>query len=283
VDGTRTTESSITALRSAIREANHSAADALLEKILRDCDVEIDAVAARFCLPPDDSTDLRRRVHARVREAAAGSEAIWEQRFRAAVTRVAMREARELDRTPEKTVRLLRATNRMGQGTPVTMLTDQLLAMTEPGIHAVANRFNFGLEPRAELRQRVHAKVWEKVRGEDTFWERRFGLALKRVALNEARSIIREPDFNTLAEGDLRVLLQTTNELHLRASDVERCLALLPTKLKQAVELHYLEDLPIESADEAAETVSRRMGVTGRSVRNYLRHAKTRLRECLSR
>lgn len=281
----RTTESSVRALRSALREDNHSAADPLLEKVLREGDAEIDAVAARFCLPIDDVDQLRGRVHARVRKAVAGSDAIWEQRFRAAVTRITMREARDMDRTPEKTVRLLRAANRAHQGTPVTMLTHQLLDMTEPGIHAVANRFNFGLESRTELRQRVHAKVWEKVRGEDTFWERRFGLALKRVALNEARSIIRAPAFDSLDEGDPRVLgtLETAIELHLRASDVGRCLALLPTNLKQAVELHYLENLPVESSDEAAETVSKRMGMTGRSVRNYLRRAETLLRECLSR
>jgi hypothetical protein len=280
----RNIESAVTALRSAIREHDESTVAMLIDEVLRHSDVEVDAVAARFCLPPEDLTALRRRVHLKVRDAVVGSEAMWEHRFRAAATRIAMREARDLDRTPEKTMRLLRAADRADELTPVGMLTGQLLKMTEPGIHAVANSFRFDLERRNELRRRVHLKVWQKVTGDDEFWERRFGLALKRVAINEARSISRQPTFEYLADEDprLEATLETTIEQHLRASDVGRCLEVLPPRLKQAVELRYFKGLPIEAADNATETVSNRLGVSARQVRNHLREAEALLGECLS-
>lgn len=283
-DNERGTEAAVTAFRAALQKNPDSVTASEVDQIVLEGDSEIEAVATRFCLPPEDRAELRRRVHERVRTGVIGAEPVWEQRFRAAVRRTAMREARHMDRTPEKTVALLRAAFRAQQGTPVTMLTHQLLDLAENGIHAVANRFNFALEPRTELRQRVHAKVWDKVRGDDTFWERRFGLALKRLALNEARSIIREPTHEHLDDEHPQIqgTLETAVQLHLQSFDVGRCLEALPALLQQAVELRYVEGLPVESSRETADTVAARMGVTGRSVRNYLRQAEALLRECLS-
>ena len=48
---------------------------------------------------------------------------------------------------------------------------------------------------------------------------------------------------------------------------------------RMAVYLKFIEGLPEESDDPERVTVSKLLGVTGRSVRNYLRRAEAKLRE----
>ena len=56
-------------------------------------------------------------------------------------------------------------------------------------------------------------------------------------------------------------------------------LAQLPPNIQQAVYLVHIEGYHIESGDPTEMTVSRILGVTGRSVRNYLRRGEAALRE----
>jgi len=48
---------------------------------------------------------------------------------------------------------------------------------------------------------------------------------------------------------------------------------------RQAVYLKYIEGLPEESDDPTRQTIAKILGVTGRSVRNYLRKAERKLQE----
>jgi DNA-directed RNA polymerase specialized sigma24 family protein len=64
----------------------------------------------------------------------------------------------------------------------------------------------------------------------------------------------------------------------LNAIDIRAELGSLRPPLRQAIELHYLEDLQIESINDQEKTVSKIMGVTPRMVRNYLREAELQLR-----
>jgi DNA-directed RNA polymerase specialized sigma24 family protein len=62
-------------------------------------------------------------------------------------------------------------------------------------------------------------------------------------------------------------------------AEMKEALSLLNEKELRAVFLRHAEGLPEESEDAARPTVAKAMGVTGRSVRNYLRSAEAKLRQ----
>jgi RNA polymerase sigma factor (sigma-70 family) len=188
---------------------------------------------------------------------------------------------------PEDLVRRIRAARAAEASTEVNFLTEELLRACERGIHAVANRFYLPAEKRDELRDRVRAKVWEKVSGDDSFWERRFGLALRRTALNEVRALIRRRPFYDLDDVPAALLgygFRTSSnpvELNLRYARLRRCIDRLPEAEKRAVVLRHFHGMPIEAADESVPTVSRRLDVTARTVRNHLTRAEAKLASCM--
>jgi hypothetical protein len=61
-------------------------------------------------------------------------------------------------------------------------------------------------------------------------------------------------------------------------AEYKEAIALLAENERLAVYLRYVEGLPEESEDPNRESVAKILGVTGRSVRNYLRRAEAKLR-----
>jgi RNA polymerase sigma factor (sigma-70 family) len=188
---------------------------------------------------------------------------------------------------PEDLVRQIRAARATEASTEVNFLTEELLRACERGIQAVASKFYLPADKRDELRDRVRAKVWEKVSGDDSFWERHFGLALKRTALNEVLAMIRHRPFYDLADVPPALLgygFHTSSnpvELNLRYARLRRCIDRLPQAEKRAVVLRHFHGLRIEADDESVPTVSGMLDVSPRTVRNYLARAATKLAECM--
>lgn len=123
------------------------------------------------------------------------------------------------------------------------------------------------------------------------FWEVRFWVCLDRKLYNliDKRqrvedSEMRPGDQETDAEGDKdadRLLLQLADPSARpeEMAEFADARAVLADNEWMAIYLVYYLGLPEESDDPNRETAARTMGVTGRSVRNYLKRAKHKLME----
>jgi len=122
------------------------------------------------------------------------------------------------------------------------------------------------------------------------FWEVRFWVCLDRRLWNliEKRQAVADseirPSDQTADDGEGE---QDVDRLFARIADTgatpemmaERteALSLLTENERRAVYLCYIEGLPEESEDPERPSAARMLGVTGRSIRNYLRRAKEKL------
>jgi len=124
------------------------------------------------------------------------------------------------------------------------------------------------------------------------FWEVRFwvcldrrlaNLAAKRQAIQDAE--LRPGDEPETGHGEMDAaeggvfgrLPDTALGPDILAENKE-ALALLKDEERTAIYLRYVAGLPEESDDPNRPTVAKALGVTGRSVRNYLRRAEAKLR-----
>lgn len=123
------------------------------------------------------------------------------------------------------------------------------------------------------------------------FWEVRFWVCLDRKLYNliEKRQRTEDaeirPSDQTADEGDdrdsdrlLSQLVDPSARPEEMAEFAEARRLLTDTEW-DAIYLVYYLGLPEESEDPDRETAARTMGVTGRSIRNYLKRAKTKLME----
>ena len=137
----------------------------------------------------------------------------------------------------------------------------------------------FALLFEALFSQEAAAEFWE-VR----FWvcldRRLWNLVEKRQAVLDAKLAESDEAFLGEGEGEARLtrLADTTlgPETLLLYGDA---LSVLAENERLAVYLKYIEGLPEESEDPKRQTIAKILGVTGRSVRNYLRRAEQKLRE----
>jgi RNA polymerase sigma factor (sigma-70 family) len=121
------------------------------------------------------------------------------------------------------------------------------------------------------------------------FWEVRFWVCLDRRLWNliEKRQAIADREESeadeTLGETEgleARLLRIADTNLGPEAqAEYKAALTVLNDTERQAVYLKYIEGLPEESEDPTRLTVAKILGVTGRSVRNYLRRAEKKLME----
>lgn len=122
------------------------------------------------------------------------------------------------------------------------------------------------------------------------FWEVRFWVCLDRRLWNmvEKRQATRD---NELRQADRREDAERTDDassdLLARIADTgfspqemaerREALEMLTENERLAIYLRHVEGLPEESEDPLRPSVARVLGVTGRSVRNYLRRAEAKL------
>jgi DNA-directed RNA polymerase specialized sigma24 family protein len=163
-------------------------------------------------------------------------------------------------------------------------------------IQRAMRRWRLTPEDEKDCVQDLYAALWEALFSRETtgeFWEVRFWVCLDRRLWNliekrqaTADAEIRPGDETPLAasEGETESNLE---RLLARVSDAEagpETLALRKDALKslhenevRAVYLVYIAGLPEESEDPERPSAAKTLGVTGRSVRNYLKRAKEKL------
>jgi len=123
------------------------------------------------------------------------------------------------------------------------------------------------------------------------FWEVRFWVCLDRRlwSLVERRQQVLDSEIRPGDdEGDAEDSASGSDGIFARIADsgpdpealaeYKEAIALLAENERLAVYLRYIEGLPEESEDPDRESVAKILGVTGRSVRNYLRRAEAKLR-----
>ena len=122
------------------------------------------------------------------------------------------------------------------------------------------------------------------------FWEVRFWVCLDRRLLNliQKRQSVAdnehgpgdEPGAGNDDDGGDRVFARIADTAARpdRLAEHADALAVLTEAERTAVYLVYVEGLPEESDDPERLSAARVLGVTGRSVRNYLRRAKEKLK-----
>ncbi|MDX1931302.1 MAG: hypothetical protein SFU56_01730 [Capsulimonadales bacterium] len=121
------------------------------------------------------------------------------------------------------------------------------------------------------------------------FWEVRFWVCLDRRLWNliEKRQAVADTEMNPGDQAEDGEEERDSDRLFGRIADTgatpqalaeyEEALRLLNHNERTALYLIYVEGLPEESEDPNRPSVARALGVTGRSVRNYLRRAKDKL------
>ena len=120
------------------------------------------------------------------------------------------------------------------------------------------------------------------------FWEVRFWVCLDRRLWNlvEKRQASLDAQLSESSEQEASENGESSM-LRIRDSgpgpealaEYGEALTTLAEHERLAVYLKYIEGLPEESDDPKRQTVAKIMGVTGRTVRNYLRRAEQKLRE----
>lgn len=154
-------------------------------------------------------------------------------------------------------------------------------------------RWRLPAEDADDCTRDLFAALWEALWDRSPvaeFWEVRFWVCLDRRLWNlvekrqAALDIQRRPaDEAPEAEADEAESLLMRQVDGAPGPDVlterEEALARLTENERLAVYLRYAEGIPEESDDPERETIARILGVTGRSVRNYLRRAEQKLRD----
>jgi DNA-directed RNA polymerase specialized sigma24 family protein len=150
------------------------------------------------------------------------------------------------------------------------------------------NWFSQLAQDQEDMRQEVHCQLWQELcDARERYWEARFYHALKCLGFDVARRLARtgereqpwpsyvdeegdlvDVDFEDpdLVDPDERVFLA-------------QALGRLGEPLRTAIYLRYVEEWPIHSQNPAALTISSVLGVTDRTVRNYIKSGRKGLRE----
>jgi len=159
-----------------------------------------------------------------------------------------------------------------------------------------------------DLKQDLATKVWELLDDpskakSNAFAERRFGPYFKRRAIDFSRSLKGDENIKrktrTLTEGDegddgqkpVPAALRDYESDPLALFELEESSALLDEAIdtvltedeREAVNLRFRLGLPVESDDKGVQTVCSQMGVTSRTVRNYLKSAYEKLKKELQK
>jgi DNA-directed RNA polymerase specialized sigma24 family protein len=141
---------------------------------------------------------------------------------------------------------------------------------------------------RDDMRQEVHAQLWKELCDPmERFWEVRFYHALKCLCFDVATRLTRagqseEPWPRHIDEAGEAVELDVEDPDPVDPDEqvfVAQALGRLDEPVRTAVYLSVIEGWPTHSQDPSVVTISRVLGVTDRTVRNYLNVGLATLRE----
>jgi DNA-directed RNA polymerase specialized sigma24 family protein len=234
------------------------------------------------------------RVEAQVRALASLPEVARRRRLVSEADDVENGAAEFEGRTREETlVYFLREYLRRGDEDAAWRIAERLTERVSGHIRRELARWRLGPDEADECARDLFACVFEALfdDGEAAeFWEVRFWVCLDRrlwnlaekrqQALDVERSGSATPDDAESGgeQADPLALLADTRPGPEALAEHADALAVLAENERVALFLRYVEGWPEESADPDQPSIARALGVTGRSVRNYLRRAEAKLR-----
>jgi len=207
---------------------------------------------------------------------------------------IASYDGKDALRPKEETlVYFAREYDRRGDRNTAWALMETLVARIPGHIGREVAKWRLPEPERDECTESVVVELYDAVRSHeprDEFWEVRFWVCLDRRIHAHAEKLQRTRDreirpaddfesegesargaegvFASLADPHASPeVMALRKELQSRLSETEW----------QSVFLKYIEKMPEESGDADKITIARVLGVTGRSVRNYLRRAEKKL------
>ena len=202
--------------------------------------------------------------------------------------RIDLTDRTQIDFLREETlVYLLRQHDRQGDREPAWQIAEILVGRVAGHVARKLARWRFRPDDVAECAQDLFGELRAALfdhgpAGE--FWEVRFWVCLDRRLWNlaEKHQAMRDSELhlNERDEGGEDPLGQIADAApgpEIRA-EWREALGLLTENERVALYLRYREGLPEESEDPERPSVARALGVTGRTVRNYLRRAEEKLR-----
>jgi DNA-directed RNA polymerase specialized sigma24 family protein len=225
-------------------------------------------------------------VEAQIKRLCAASP---RQRQQLLLTELPLNHAERL--REETLVYAIRACAASGDSETAWLLAERLVERVSGHIGRQLAKWRMPPEDADDVTRDLFAVLFEalfSVEAAAEFWEVRFWVCLdrrlwnfceKRQASLDARkqeSLVGESE-----EVGEEFLLRIADSGPSIVSMVERSAAMeiLTETERLAVYLRYIEGLPEESDDSERVTVAKLLGVTGRSVRNYLRRAEQKLRD----
>lgn len=197
-----------------------------------------------------------------------------------------------LARVREETlVYFVREYTRQGDTETAWAIADLLTQRTDAHIARKLGRWRLTPDEAEDCAHDLAAVVFEALFSNDAaqeFWEVRFWVCLDRRLYNllEKRQGVSDSEVSsadaTDADGEPAEERLTRMADGAATPDVlaeyKEALTLLTKNERDALFLCYIEGLPEESEDKNKLSAAKVLNVTGRSVRNYLRRAKEKLR-----
>lgn len=199
----------------------------------------------------------------------------------------------DADRLREETVvYFIRECAAHGDDDTAWKLAEMLVERVSAHVQRKLARWRLTLEDAEDCVRDLFAALWDAVfdRSQTAeFWEVRFWVCLDRRLWNliEKRQAVADTELSPGDQTEDGGEERDADALFARMSDTgptpeamaerSEALALLNENERLAVYLVYIEGLPEESEDPDKPSAAKVLGVTGRSVRNYLRRAKDKL------
>jgi RNA polymerase sigma factor (sigma-70 family) len=199
----------------------------------------------------------------------------------------------DTDRLREETlVYFIRECAAHGDDDTAWRLAEMLVERVSAHVQRKLARWRLTPEDADDCVRDLFAALWDAVfdRSQTAeFWEVRFWVCLDRRLWNliEKRQAVADTELSPGDQTDDGAEERDADALFARMADTgpspeamaerSEALALLNENERLAVYLVYIEGLPEESEDPDKPSAAKVLGVTGRSVRNYLRRAKDKL------
>ena len=193
----------------------------------------------------------------------------------------------------ETLIYFLREYARRGDEEAAWRIAETLVERTQSHVQRKIARWRLSPEETDDCARDLYAELWPALfdfEAKSEFWEVRFWVCLDRRLLNliQKRQSVADNEHGPGDElgagndddGGDRVFARIADTAARpdRLAEHADALAVLTEAERTAVYLVYVEGLPEESDDPERLSAARVLGVTGRSVRNYLRRAKEKLK-----
>jgi DNA-directed RNA polymerase specialized sigma24 family protein len=191
----------------------------------------------------------------------------------------------------ETLVYFLREYARRGDDETAWKIAEALIDRTAAHIQRKLARWRLPAEDADDCARDLFAALCDAVfdtGASAEFWEVRFWVCLDRKLWNlvEKRQAVIDSELSP-GDQDAQAEEDAADQIFVRLADTgprpdalaeyKEALSLLNDNERTALYLIYIEGLPEESEDPDRLSAAKVLGVTGRSVRNYLRRAKEKL------